>query len=38
MAFFNRLVRNNAHAIMEFSQDGGVLYAAYTNNRSIYCN
>ncbi len=30
MAFFNRLVRNNAHAIMEFSQDGGVLYAANT--------
>ena len=30
MTFFNRLVRNNAHAIMEFSQDGGVLYAANT--------
>ena len=38
IAFFKRLLRNNAHAIMEFSQDGGVLYAAYTNNRSIYCN
>ena len=28
MNFFNRLIRNNAHAIIEFSQDGGVLYAA----------
>ena len=26
--FFSRLIRNNAHAIMEFSQDGGILYAA----------
>ena len=28
MSFFRTLIRNNAHAIMEFSQDGGVLYAA----------
>jgi len=28
MNFFRKLVENNAHAIMEFSQDGGVLYAA----------
>ena len=28
MAFFNQLIRNNAHAILEFSQDGGVLNAA----------
>ena len=28
MDFFNRLIRNNAHAIIEFSQDGGVLNAA----------
>ena len=28
MEFFHRLIRNNAHAIMDFSQDGGVLYAA----------
>ena len=27
MAFFKDLIRNNAHLIMEFSQDGGVLYA-----------
>ena len=26
--FFKKLIRNNAHAIIEFSQDGGVLYAA----------
>ena len=25
MKFFKQLVRNNAHAIIEFSQDGGVL-------------
>ena len=28
MNFFKKLVKNNADAIIEFSQDGGVLYAA----------
>ena len=28
MKFFRQLIKNNAHAIIEFSQDGGVLYAA----------
>ena len=28
ISFFDQLIRNNAHAIIEFSQDGGVLYAA----------
>ncbi|MCR5330083.1 MAG: hypothetical protein K6E62_02715 [Lachnospiraceae bacterium] len=28
MEFFRKLIRNNAHAIIDFSQDGGVLYAA----------
>ncbi len=28
MAFFQELMRNNAHLILEFSQDGGVLSAA----------
>ena len=28
MAFFRELIRNNAHAIIEFSQDGGVLNAS----------
>ena len=28
MTFFKELVRNNAHLILEFSQDGGVLYAS----------
>ena len=28
MAFFQEIIRNNAHLILEFSQDGGVLYAA----------
>ena len=27
MSFFQELIRNNAHLILEFSQDGGVLYA-----------
>lgn len=27
MGYFRQLVRNNAHLIMEFSQDGGVLNA-----------
>ena len=26
--FYRKLIINNAHAILEFSQDGGVLYAA----------
>ena len=28
MAFFQEIIRNNAHLILEFSQDGGVLQAA----------
>ncbi len=28
MQFFKQLIRNNAHAIMDFSNDGGVLYAS----------
>ncbi|MCR4960614.1 MAG: hypothetical protein K6A74_04105 [Lachnospiraceae bacterium] len=28
MQFFKQLIRNNAHAIIDFSKDGGVLYAA----------
>ena len=28
MAFFRELIRNNAHAIMDFSVSGGVLNAA----------
>lgn len=28
MHFFNDLIRNNAHLIMEFSRDGGILNAA----------
>ena len=28
MNFYRALVRDNAHLILEFSQDGGVLYAA----------
>ena len=27
LAFFQELIRNNAHLILEFSQDGGVLHA-----------
>jgi hypothetical protein len=27
MFFFQELMKNNAHLILEFSQDGGVLYA-----------
>ncbi len=27
MEFFKELVRNNAHLMLEFSKDGGVLYA-----------
>ncbi len=28
MKFYKQLIKNNAHAIIEFSQDGGILYAA----------
>ena len=28
MDFFRRLVQNNAHLIMEFSQEGGILDAS----------
>lgn len=28
MVFLKQLIQNNAHAILEFSQDGGVLHAA----------
>lgn len=28
MSFFKKLIRDNAHVIIEFSQDGGVLNAA----------
>ena len=28
MKFFDNLIHNNAHAIIEFSQDGGILNAA----------
>ena len=28
MAFFKKLIRDNAHVIIEFAQDGGVLNAA----------
>ena len=28
MVYLKQLIRNNAHAIIEFSQDGGVLCAA----------
>ncbi|MBR5379456.1 MAG: hypothetical protein IK140_02890 [Clostridia bacterium] len=28
MSFFQKLIRHNAHLIIEFSQDGGVLNAA----------
>lgn len=28
MSFYNELLHNNAHAIMDFSTDGGVLNAA----------
>ena len=28
MEYFRRLIRNNAHLIIEFSQDGGILNAA----------
>ena len=30
MTFFNELVHNNAHLMIEFSKDGGVLYATGT--------
>lgn len=28
MAYFRRLVRNNAHLVLDFAQDGGILSAA----------
>ncbi len=28
MIFFKELIRNNAHTIIDFSKDGGVLYAS----------
>ena len=28
MAYYRQLVRNNAHLMIEFSKDGGVLHAA----------
>ena len=28
MAYFKQLIRNNAHLIIEFSQEGGILNAA----------
>ncbi len=28
MAYFRQLIRNNAHTLLEFAQDGGVLLAA----------
>ena len=28
MSYFNQLIRNNAHLIIEFSQEGGILDAA----------
>ena len=28
MAYFKQLIRNNAHLIIEFSQDGGILNAS----------
>ena len=30
MTFYKELVRDNAHLMLEFSQDGGVLYATGT--------
>ena len=35
MAYFHQLIRNNAHAIIEFSQDGGVLCAVNSQNLRI---
>ncbi len=28
MAYFKQLIKNNAHLIIEFSQEGGILNAA----------
>ena len=30
MTYFKKLIRNNAHLILEFSQDGGILNNATT--------
>ncbi len=35
MDFYKKLIRNNAHAIIEFSQDGGVLNAATSWDRTV---
>ena len=34
MAYFKQLIRNNAHLILEFSQEGGILNAANSQSRS----
>lgn len=36
MAYFKRLIRDNAHLIMEFAQEGGILNAANLQNRLLY--
>ena len=35
MAYFKHLIRNNAHLIIEFSQEEGILNAAASQNRAI---
>lgn len=32
MSYFKQLIRNNAHLIIEFSQEGGILNAATSQN------
>ena len=34
MAYFKQLIRNNAHLIIEFSQEGGILNAANLSNNN----
>ena len=36
MAYFRKLIQDNAHLIMEFSQEGGILNAANSQNRTLY--
>ena len=36
MDYFQQLIRNNAHLIMEFSQKGGILNASNFQNRLLY--
>lgn len=36
MSYFKNLIRNNAHLIMEFSQEGGILNASVVQNRIVY--